>query len=183
MNCIHCNRKAIAQKLCNTHYMRERRAGRLKLLEKESPQDFVKNRIKVLENGCWEWQLSKFAGYGRTIRNGKTWPAHAYSYTVFVSSIPDGKQINHKCHNRSCVNPEHLYAGTQKENVQDMNEAGRRNQAFGSRGGNSKLTEELVKQIFVHNGSVKNIAKQFKVSISLIYQIKKKLIWRHIHVE
>ena len=161
--------------------MQERRAGRLTPKPKETSQQYMRNRTRILENGCWEWQQSKYLGYGRLIREGKTWPAHAYSYTVFVGPIPKGLQINHKCHNRSCVNPEHLYAGTQKDNVRDMNEAGRRNQVRGSKGGNSKITEDIAKQIYCQDGIARLIANKFGVSISLVYAIKKKYIWKHIH--
>jgi hypothetical protein len=183
MKCLNCDQRAVARQLCQTHYMQERRAGRLVPFAKESPQQFIKNRSKILENGCWEWQLSKFNGYGRTVINKKSWPAHAYSYSVFVGDIPQNKQINHKCHNRSCVNPEHLYAGTQQENVRDMDAAGRRNQARGSRGGNSKITEDIAKKVFNHDGIAIIIAEKYGISISLVYAIKKKQIWRHIHAE
>lgn len=181
MKCTKCESQAIARQLCQNHYMQERRAGRLESREKEAPQQYVLARIKKMESGCWEWQQSKYNGYGRLVRDGRSWPAHAYSYTAFVGPIPDGMQINHKCHNRVCVNPEHIYAGTQKQNVKDMNDAGRRNQARGSRDGNSKITEEIAKEIFNHEGIARLAAEKFGVSISLVYAIKKKQIWQHIH--
>jgi hypothetical protein len=161
--------------------MQERRAGRLLTKAKETPTEYILSRILISENGCWEWQKSKTNGYGRLIRDDKPWSAHAYSYSNFIGPIPSGKQINHKCHNRGCANPEHLYAGTQKENVRDMNEAGRRNQVRGSKDGNSKINEEIAKQIFSHDGIARVIAKKFNISISLVYAIKKKKIWLHIH--
>ena len=181
MKCIKCESNVIARGLCRNHYMQERRAGTLLPKTKEQSSLYILNRTSVSDNGCWEWKQSKFNGYGRLVRDGRSWPAHAYSYIVFVGPIPKGKQINHKCHNRCCVNPSHLYAGTQKENVRDMNLSGRRNQAKGSRGGNSKITEEIAKQIFYHDGIAKIIADKFSVSISLVYAIKKKKIWLHIH--
>jgi hypothetical protein len=181
MKCIKCDSKILARKLCANHYMQERRAGRLFPKLKETPTEYILNRILISESGCWEWQRSKTNGYGRLIRNNKSWPAHAYSYSNFIEPIPSKKQINHKCHNRGCVNPEHLYAGTQKENVRDMNEAGRRNQVRGSKDGNSKITEDIAKQIFSHDGIARIIANKFNISISLVYAIKKKKIWLHIH--
>ena len=183
MNCIKCNTKILARGLCRNHYMQERRAGLLFPKEKENPRQYILNRIKVSENGCWEWQQSTYLGYGRLVKEKKSWPAHAYSYSVFVEPIPNGLQINHKCHNRCCVNPKHLYAGTQKQNVADMNNSGRRNQARGERGGNSKITEEIATKIFNYKGYAKFAAKEFNVSISLVYAIKKKEIWKHIHAK
>lgn len=173
----------LARGLCQNHYMQERRAGNLFPKPKEDAKQYILARIKISGNGCWEWQKSKNAGYGRMMRNGESWPAHAYSYAAFLGQIPNGLQVNHKCHNRCCVNPEHLYAGTQKQNVLDMNLAGRRNQAIGERGGNSKITEDIAKQIYFHDGYARIAAKKFNVSISLVYAIKKKQIWRHIHAE
>lgn len=180
MKCIKCEKQAIARQLCHTHYMQEIRAGRL-IPKIETPQQYIKNRCIAMDNGCWEWQKSKYAGYGRLVRDGGTWPAHGYSYFAFIGTVPLGLQINHKCHNKGCVNPEHLYAGTQKENVRDMDRAGRRNQALGPRNGNSKITKEIAQKIFDHDGSGRIIASKFNVSQSLVYAIKKKLIWRHIH--
>jgi DNA invertase Pin-like site-specific DNA recombinase len=62
-----------------------------------------------------------------------------------------------------------------------MNLAGRRNQVRGSKGGNSKINENIAKQIFNHNEIARLIADKFGISISLVYAIKKKQIWLHIH--
>lgn len=181
MKCIKCKLTPIARGMCQNHYMQERRAGTLLPKLKETPHLYIFNRIAVTESNCWEWQKSKTNGYGRLIKDGKGWPAHAYSYTVFIQPIPEGKQINHTCHNRCCVNPDHLYAGTQADNMRDMNRAGRRNQVHGSKDGNSKISENIAKQIYTHQGIARIIADKFNVSISLVYAIKKKQIWRHIH--
>lgn len=181
MKCTKCNQEAIARQLCQTHYMQERRAGNLAPREKENPQQYILSRVKKTDSGCWEWQQSKYSGYGRLVKEKKSWPAHVYSYTAFVGPIPKGLQINHKCHNRCCVNPEHLYAGTQKQNVKDMDDSGRRNQAKGSRGGNSKITEQVAQEIYRHDGIARLAAAKFGISISLVYAIKKKQIWQHIH--
>lgn len=175
-----CNNQAIARQLCQNHYMQGRRSGDFLPRKKEDPKQYILSRIKETEYGCWEWTLCKTQGYGRLVRDGKSWPAHAYSYFAFIGLAPDGMQINHKCHNRCCVNPSHLYAGTQKQNVQDMNEAGRRNQARGSRAGNSKITEDIAIQILAHKGIARFAAEKFNVSISLVYAIKKRQAWKHV---
>lgn len=181
MKCLKCNNQTIARQLCQTHYMQERRAGRLSPREQETPQQYILNRIKKSDSGCWEWQQSKFAGYGRLVKNKKSWPAHAYSYTAFVGPISEGLQINHKCHNRACCNPEHLYEGTQKENLHDMQMARRGNYLRGEINGNSKITEEIALKIYQASGIAKTIAAQYGVSISLVYAIKHKKIWEQIH--
>ena len=70
---------------------------------------------------CWLWTAGKQKeGYGKFWFNGKTQTAHILSYELHKGPIPKGKQINHThSHNKHCVNPDHLYAGTQEENMQD----------------------------------------------------------------
>jgi|SRR3990167_5523638 len=67
---------------------------------------------------CWEWKLYRNEdGYGKIKRNGKTYVAHRYIFTLLKGNIPLGKELDHLCKNRSCVNPEHLEAVDHLENV------------------------------------------------------------------
>lgn len=175
-----CNRPAVARGLCHTHYMRLRRSGQMAASAPESDQDYISARVTHLGNGCWEWQLSRREGYGRLVRHGKTWQAHAFSYCVHVAPIPSNAQVNHLCHNRSCVNPDHLYAGTQAENVSDMLKAGRGNPLRGARNGNSKVSLEVVCAIRQSNDIARVEAKKHGISLSLVYAIRKGLVWREV---
>lgn len=77
---------------------------------------------------CWDWLGSKSdAGYGTYGFSVGTVKASHISYTINIGRIPDGLQVNHKCNNRLCVNPNHLYAGTQAENVRDITDSNRWN--------------------------------------------------------
>src|SRR5271169_284510 len=97
------------------------------------------NRCRLAENGCWEWVGSQDAhGYGLIFR-GKCTRAHRVAYEAYHGRIPKGLHILHGCDNPSCINPDHLRAGTQKENMADRDERGRRD-VRGEQIGTSKLT-------------------------------------------
>lgn len=72
------------------------------------------------DSGCWEWSRSRRKdGYGQIMYAGKQRTTHRLAYELAHGSIPDGAQINHRCHNRACINPDHLYAGSQLDNMRD----------------------------------------------------------------
>lgn len=84
-------------------------------------------------DGCWEWQGQRnHRGYGDFSIVYKRWKAHRYSWFLANGSIPDGMKVLHRCDNTSCVRPDHLFVGTQKDNVHDAIQKGRLN--FGRRG-------------------------------------------------
>lgn len=81
--------------------------------------------------GCWEWQGARTnGGYGRLKYKNQAWMAHRFSYVLHKGPIPEGLVIMHKCDNPCCINPEHLMAGTQKQNMEDCKAKGR----LGARG-------------------------------------------------
>lgn len=79
-------------------------------------------------DGCWEWQGSRSRrGYGWFSSAAHTYnvPAHRASYELFCSEIPPGLYVLHKCDNPPCVRPDHLFIGTQRDNIHDMIQKGR----------------------------------------------------------
>lgn len=127
----------------------------------DKDQDRINENVLEEENGCWEWQLGlDNHGYGMSRINGKQDKAHRVSYRAFVGEIPAGKSVLHTCDNRKCVNPDHLYCGTAKDNMRDAKERGRLPQT------RKRLTPEQKKQLHIlkDNGATKvEIAEAFGV--------------------
>jgi len=87
----------------------------------------IRSKTRQVESGCWLWMGSRnpVTGYGHVVRSGKLKYAHRLSFEIFKGPIPAGKHICHTCGTPICVNPDHLYAGTPKDNAMDRERMGR----------------------------------------------------------
>jgi hypothetical protein len=73
--------------------------------------------VRKGEGGCWVWTGTLSNGYGRISHGGKQEGAHRVAHELFVGPVPEGLVIDHLCRTKACVNPEHLEAVTQRENM------------------------------------------------------------------
>ncbi len=139
-----------------------------------------RNSVKLPESGCWLWIGSLTNnGYGRMTFGAKTeFLAHRVSYEQKYGKIPDGKFALHKCDVKSCVNPDHIFIGTQQENMTDKVKKNR--QAKGESHGMSKLTKEQATEAKFSGAKTSELAKKFNCSAVIIRQIRSGLYWRHL---
>jgi hypothetical protein len=129
------------------------------------------------ETGCWNWTRTvSDGGYGRISRTGRYDLAHRVAFEVFVGSIPSGMLVCHKCDNRRCINPEHLFLGDHKDNASDMVQKGR--SLRGEKHHNAKLTAEQAAAIRADARKYREIAVDYGVTYGLIGHIKQQRAWR-----
>lgn len=140
------------------------------------------------KNGCWEWNGSvQGNGYSRVYVNGKSKYGHRVSYLAFKGEIPEGMDVCHSCDNRKCVNPDHLFLGTRKENMQDCVKKGRTTKGIsfntGESCGVSKLREAdiiFARQLAQEGEMPRVIAERFGVHPDTIRCAIQRKTWRHI---
>ena len=155
-------------------------------LSRSRIQQKLSDKFKIDQiTGCWNWINYKSpTGYG-VIKYGKhhTYRVHRLMYFLWFSDFKDDMVVCHKCDNPSCINPEHLFLGTQLDNIRDRNLKGRTSRLgapIGSRNGGAKLTDENVKYIRKSKLSVIDLANKFSVSDTTISNVLNRVSWRHI---
>jgi HNH endonuclease len=168
----------------------------------------ILNRYDIV-NECWEWtgKVGK-NGYGTVVKaeNGKKMHllAHRESYKIFKGEIPTSLNVCHTCDNRKCINPDHLWIGTAKDNIQDAILKGRMKKTTGYKHTEenkakfklrkrpmtkgelsplSKLKDQDVieiRRMIKENITQTDIAKKYGVTQSVISRIKDREVWNHV---
>lgn len=132
---------------------------------------------------CWVWRGAiNSSGYGSFNIDGKIYGSHRVSWRIFIG--PDeGIHVLHRCDNRMCVNPDHLFSGNNSDNVADRVAKGRSAVAQGTRNPRAKITDGDVREIrHLHSLGVgtRDLSVRFGICRTAIQRIVKGTSWSHI---
>jgi len=147
---------------------------------------FDKVEIPEDTSKCWIWTGS-IGGcrYGGFLFNGKVDLAHRVSWMIHNGKIPDGMCVCHHCDNTKCVNPEHLFVGTQIDNIKDMCQKNRQRSLSGESNPQAKMTDLIVKEIkelYKIGMKTCEISVLLNINRSTIENIKYGRRWKHITI-
>ena len=159
-----------------------------------SPLERFLNKVQKSNDpdGCWLWTGKKSGkGYGGFYADGRDCYAHRWAYQYYIGKIPVGLFVCHHCDNPACVNPAHLFVGTNADNMADMASKGRNGKYSkpertprGSTHGRSKLTESQVTEIrqrYSAGGmTYQSLSSEYGVSLSAIRHVVRRKNWQHL---
>lgn len=181
--CIKCNYEKYRDyyiKYRKDNYKRRPPRFKWETATKEEKLERLKNLFEkrvIKQDGCWDWKNKiHHSGYATLNFNNKSMMAHRASWILNKGDIPENKIVLHKCDNRKCSNPDHLFLGSQKDNVFDMHKKGR---------GRNKLDFKDIKEIKKRlriGVPITRIAKDFNINRSTIYVIKSGKTWKHVKI-
>ena len=150
-----------------------------------SDRDRITDNMKIDPvSSCWEWQNHRDRqGYGRIIVRGKTWQAHRLSYSLLFkptgySVIPEGMCVLHRCDTPCCVNPTHLFLGTNQDNVDDKMSKGRHPGETWAK--ISRTDASRIKRRILAGEKISSIAVDYPIGETAIYMIKSGTNWKDV---
>jgi hypothetical protein len=131
--------------------------------------------------GCWTWVgYCDPNGYGRLSIDDVPVLAHHIAYRLLIGPIPDGLELDHTCVNPPCVNPDHLFEGTQADNIADAVAKGR---ALVGALNPRSLTPEVVAAIREAAGTGRQVAARFGVAQTTVAVIRRGEHWTSVQAE
>jgi hypothetical protein len=194
MVCAYCDRPSVCKSMCQTHYMRTWRTGSPHLPEKVAPT-LEQVLARTTPNGeCLEWTGSiNGAGYGELYlaeRYAAGLPfyvrVHRWVLEQICGPLDVGLEACHTCDNPPCINPEHLFPGTHRENALDRMSKGRPSGGAsypGEKHHRAKLTESDVRRMLAERekgATYPELMKEFGVGKSTVADICKRRTWQHL---
>lgn len=129
-----CENKHASHGWCDMHYKRWWRHGDPSVGCKVPPKERFMRQVEQTQDGCWQWTGYLIRGYGAMHYQGRRQYAHRISLKLAGVSVPDSAEVDHRCHNTRCVNPDHLRVVTRKQNVENKRGPRRDNKSSGKRG-------------------------------------------------
>jgi hypothetical protein len=147
-----CENKYFCKGFCQKHYEKNKTYGDplagKNSQNKAGTKEYISENSEIDINDCWVWKKYKNnKGYGKSGLKGKLIYAHRLSYLTFIGEIPNNLFVLHNCDNPACVNPKHLFLGTQEDNMKDMVNKNRQSRLKGEDHGRSKLVQKEVNEI------------------------------------
>jgi len=134
---------------------------------------FEEKYVPVTESGCWIWIASDDYRYGLFYTgesSSKMEKAHRVSYKLYKGKIPNGLHVLHRCDNTFCVNPDHLFLGTHKDNMRDMVKKGRNKSE-------QKYSNEIIEDI-IKNLTPKEAKNKYGIDSGYASRIKRGITSR-----
>jgi hypothetical protein len=155
-------------------------ANRPKFEDNNIPTNKKEIKYEVNENGCWICTSHSKNRYGYCMfRNGgKKITIHRYMYEQHNGKIPENMCVCHTCDNPSCINPEHLFLGTHKENMKDRSNKDRQCKGYDMPA--RKLTEQQVMEIRKSDETNRYLGKKYGVSATTIQGIQNGITWKYL---
>ena len=181
-----CSSSVHGRGLCNKHYIRLRKNGCPLVTQTPARgmdihERFNRSFIRAGDDECWLWKLKPSSdGYGKMTIKGRTVRAHRLAYELFIGHASDGLVVCHTCDVPLCVNPSHLFLGTQRDNWHDMLRKGRGVFRRGEERAEHILTEKDVMHIRASADSDADLAEKLGVSRQTVSDARTGRTWSHV---
>lgn len=148
----------------------------------DAMERFMNKVEPVPMSGCWLWMgyTDKKMGYGMFWLDGTMHLSHRIAYALFKGPIVDDLHVLHRCDVPCCVNPAHLWLGTNAQNVKDKVAKGRGASMKGERHPGAKLDEVTVRFIRESLESSRSLAKKIGIDRTTVGYIRKGKLWSHV---